>query len=171
MLRRWANRRALLASAGFGAAAAFTKLMGLGYTSKGIDFSAVLMTVGACFVGPLGGVVMGLLSVLPDPSTLNRLQNLLSVLVGVALGGSAYKHLVWARLPSHWVPLGAGAVALTLYLAVVVPAQVLAIRLLDGPATSYLDRLVFLRAEVVMAPLVCTLVLALLPKKHRAPLW
>lgn len=185
-LRALATSRILLAAVCFGAAALFTALAGLQVRIPGTGLIAdpreVFVTIGAAFTGPVGGVIIGILSGLGEPDPSVWLYVMAMHIVGCVWIGWAYKRLVHDRLRMPAFLLGWNAVLAVYYFVCTLPV-LLVVRLLFpeffasvvAQGLPLADALaILMRGWIfgfVLTACATSLVFLVLPRHFRAPLW
>lgn len=146
------------------------------------DPREIFTTVGAGLVGPIGGVLIGILAGIREPEGI-QLASLLAHISGAVWIGFAYKKLVYERLRMPVMLLGWGGLVLVYYFAIAVPGFVIGLALFYkadyagsfGETASLLQAYASLGRGVVpealLTTVITTLVMVALPKKYRRPLW
>ena len=184
--RALATPKILLVAVSFGAAALFTIVAGLQVRIPGTgvftDPREIFVTIGAAFSGPVGGVIIGILTGLGDPDPSVRLYGIAMHILGCLWIGWAYKRLVHDRLRMPAFLLGWNGILFIYYFVSAIPVLVAA-RLLfpDFFARILLQSLplseailLLMRGWVlgfVFTAITTSLVLLVLPRHFRVPLW
>ena len=185
-LRALATPRIILVAVSFGAAALFTMLAGLHIRFPGTGIIAdpmeVFVAIGAAFTGPVGGVIIGILSGLGDPDPSVRLYSIAMHVVGCVWIGWAYKRLVHDRLRMPAFLLGWNAVLLVYFFVCTLPVLLLVRMLFPEFSATILDQnlplseaiVILMRGWVfgyILTACTTSLVFLVLPRHFRAPLW
>ena len=142
-----------------------------------------LVTLGAALSGPIGGILIGLLSI----SWFTPVDtSILAVLVAHVLGGFfmgiSYKKLVYQRMELPWLLFGWAGLVIVYYYLILTPVYIVVFSLLDPAAFTlafgdvsywqFYSTLVKLATpELILTAVITTIIIAALPPKYRCPLW
>lgn len=166
--------------AAFGGAALALVLAGITFPIPGTpvitDPRELFTTIGASLTGPLGGVVIGLLAAVADPSVV--IVSIFAHMLGGIYNGFAYKNLSWRFKDKKVVSLALWAAqVLVYYFIVIVPLISIGLMAFypDPEAGGFFSILATIEAgaipEALLTTLVTTIIMAALPEKYRRPLW
>ena len=140
------------------------------------DPREIFTTIGASITGPFGGIVIGLLSAIADPSI--QIVSIIAHVLGGIYNGLVYKHASWRFKENKVVSLALWAAqVLVYYFVIIVPLIVLGL-MVFFPDPEYGGFFPFLGMievgavpEAILTTIVTTIVMAALPEKYRRPLW
>ena len=152
------------------------------------DPREIFTTLGAGLTGPIGGLIVGILSwigeaVIGIPAARIPLASLIAHIAGGLWMGWAYKKLVFNRLQMPMLVPGWAALVLVYYFVIAIPGFVIGQWLFYpepffafyGEGASVLDAYLTLSQGVVPEALITTLITSLviiaLPRRYRRPLW
>jgi hypothetical protein len=145
------------------------------------DPREILVTLGAAFTGPLGGVLIGFLAGVYDPVPgMNRVTVVMHIL-GALWIGYGYKKLLFERLTYPKILAGWVGLMLVYYYLILLPVVVFFSYLWPDlyqmvfkdvpPFQAYLNVLQPVSFEFALTTVVTMLVLVMLPRNYRKPLW
>ncbi|MCD6389092.1 MAG: PAS domain S-box protein [Desulfobulbaceae bacterium] len=147
------------------------------------DPRELLVTLGAALTGPIGGILIGLMSIAWF-SEINT--SIFATLVAHVLGGFfmglTYKKLVYQRMKFPWLLFGWAGLVIAFYCLILIPAYILVFSNLDPVAFAltfgdipfwhvYASIGKLATPEVIITVVITTIILAALPPKYRCPLW
>lgn len=147
------------------------------------DPRELFVTVGAGLTGPIGGVLIGLMAGLLDPTPGWKLIVILAHAAGGAWMGFAYKKLVYERLQMPAMLLGWMGLVVAYYTAFVLPLAIwltslfqpaLFVQIFGENVSTWQAYAALTWAalpEIGLTTLITTLVMWSLPRKYRRPLW
>ena len=140
------------------------------------DPRELFTTIGASLTGPIGGVVVGLLAGVADPSI--QVVSMIAHMLGGVYNGFVYKNASWRFKDNKVVSLALWAAqVLVYYFVVIVPLIVAGIMVFfpDPANGSFFNLLGIVEVgaipEALLTTVVSTIVMAALPEKYRRPLW
>jgi len=140
------------------------------------DPRELFTTIGASLTGPVGGVVVGLLAGVADPSI--QVVSMIAHVLGGVYNGFVYKNASWRFKDKKPVSLALWAAqVLVYYFVVIVPLIVGGIMVFfpDPANGSFFNLLGVVEVgaipEALLTTVVSTIVMAALPERYRRPLW
>ena len=167
-------------AAAFGGCALAIILAGLTIPIPGTvavtDPREIFTTIGASLTGPIGGIVIGILAAIADPSI--QFVSIFAHVLGGIYNGLVYKNVSWRFKDNKVVSLVLWAVqVLVYYFVVMVPLIVFGL-VMFFPDPEYGGFFSLLSAievgaipEALLTTAVTTIIMAALPEKYRRPLW
>lgn len=182
------SRSIVMTALAFGAAAMLIISSGLLIPIYGelvnADPREIFVTLGSAFTGPIGGIIIGMMSVRIWELGNNNIE-ILSLIIHITGGlwiGFAYKKLVHEKLTFPLQLLGWVGLIATYYFVFLFFGFVTWLFLLlpqgrilifgDLPfQQAYLVLLQTAYPEVIFTTLITSIILAILPPKYRRPLW
>ena len=140
------------------------------------DPRELFTTIGASLTGPIGGVVVGLLAGMADPSL--PIVSVIAHVLGGVYNGFVYKNASWRFKDNKPVSLALWAAqVLVYYFVVIVPLIVAGIMVFfpDPANGTFFNLLGIVEVgaipEAILTTVVSTIVMAALPERYRRPLW
>lgn len=166
-------------AAAFGGIALAIILAGLSIPIPGTIASSdpreIFTTIGASLTGPIGGIVIGLLAAIADPTVV---VSLVAHIVGGVFNGLTYKNFSWRFKDKKVVSLALWAAQVVVYYLVIMIPLITGGLMVLFPDPGYGGYFTLLAAiavgaipEVIFTTLVTTVIMAALPEKFRRPLW
>lgn len=140
------------------------------------DPREIFTTIGASLTGPIGGMIVGLLSSVADPTI--QIASILAHILGGVYNGFVYKHASWRFKDNKVVSLALWAAQVMVYYVFVIVPLLVAGLLIFFPDPEYGGFFAMLGAievgaipEAIFTTIVTTVIMAALPEKFRRPLW
>jgi len=140
------------------------------------DPREIFTTIGASLTGPIGGMVVGFLSSVADPTI--QIASIIAHILGGIYNGFVYKNASWRFKDNKLVSLALWAAQVMVYYVVVMVPLLVAGLLLFFPDPEYTGYFAMVGAievgalpEAVFTTIVTTVIMAALPEKYRRPLW
>ncbi|MFZ1828880.1 MAG: hypothetical protein WAW42_08960 [Candidatus Competibacteraceae bacterium] len=177
--------KSLVVALPFGLAAFLCIYGGLTITIPGTqmitDPREIFVTLGSAITGPVGAVLIGLLAGIYDPVPGLYPATIAMHMAGALWMAFSYKKLVFEKF-SSWVffPAWIGLIAVY-YLGVVLPVMVFGTSLFPDlfaslfpdstPGQALLNFYASAWTEIILTSLITVVLMALLPKRLRKPLW
>jgi LytS/YehU family sensor histidine kinase len=143
-------------------------------TNVVMDPREVFVTIGSALTGPFGGIVCGLLAGVGVPGGMASASILAHVSGGLWMG-VGYKVLVYERQKMPAMLFGWAGLILVYYFFILMPAFILGLKLLYRQPIVFTEMYLRLATgalpEVIVTLLATCLVLLVMPKIIRRPLW
>lgn len=143
-------------------------------TNVVMDPREVFVTIGSALTGPLGGIVCGALAGVGAPGGVASASMLAHISGGLWMG-VAYKVLVYERQKMPAMLLGWAGLILVYYYLVLMPGFILGVKFFSGQSIVLTEMYLRLAKgalpEVIVTLLVTCLILLVMPKRARRPLW
>lgn len=143
-------------------------------TSVVMDPREIFVTIGSALTGPLGGMICGMLAGVGVPGGV-ELASILAHVSGGLWMGVAYKILVYERQKMPAMLLGWAGLILVYYFFILMPGFILGLRLFYGQSIALTDMYLRLAKgalpEVIVTLLATCLILLVMPKRTRRPVW
>jgi hypothetical protein len=174
---------------GFGLAAFLIKWFDLEIPIIGTtilsDPRELFVTLGAAFTGPLGGLVIGGLSTLPNiirqDSIIAIPDFVVHIIIG-ALSGYMYKIAIYERLRMPVFLVGWAALIIGYYLCLILLIVIILFAFLSEmipiilgaeypPIQVFIGISISAIPELIFTLIITTLIMIALPQKYRRPLW
>ncbi len=170
----------------FGAATMITQEMELTIPvlgSANTDPRELLITIGAALTGPIGGVIIGLMSIPWFTGLIGpHLPTLVSHVMAGLFIGIAYKKLVYQRMDFPWFLFGWAGLVILHYYLLLTPIGIVFSFILDpiayaqnfGDVTLWQLYIILVKLavpELIITVFITTIIMAVLPPKYRCPLW
>jgi uncharacterized membrane protein len=145
------------------------------------DPREILVTLGSALTGPVGAVVIGLMAGVIQPLPDFRYVSMIIHVIAAVWVGFAYKKLVYKYLKMPLILLGWIGLVITYYYLFLVPVlfglmyldPVLYVKVFGDQSLlkSYLALNRSLLPEVVLTSLFTAMIIIVLPRLYRRPLW
>ena len=140
------------------------------------DPRELFTTIGASLTGPIGGIVIGILAAIADPSIV--VVSVIAHVFGGIYNGLVYKNFSWRFKDNKVVSLALWAAQVVVYYFLVMIPLIVAGLMVFFPDPGYGGFFTLLGAiavgaipEVIFTTVVTTIIMAALPEKIRRPLW
>ena len=170
----------------FGAATLTMREMGFRIPVFGTvhtDPRELFLTLGAALSGPIGGIVIGLMSISwSDEINAGVIASLVAHVLGGFFIGITYKKLVYQRLEFPWLLFGWAGLVISFYYLILIPFYILVFFSLD-PVTFeltfgnltlwnlYTNLVMLANPELMLTMVITSIIIAALPPKYRCPMW
>lgn len=170
----------------FGAATLTMREMGFRIPVLGTvhtDPRELFLTLGAALSGPIGGIVIGLMSISwSDEINAGVIASLVAHVLGGFFIGITYKKLVYQRLEFPWLLFGWAGLVISFYYLILIPFYILVFFSLD-PVTFeltfgnltlwnlYTNLVMLANPELMLTMVITSIIIAALPPKYRCPMW
>ncbi len=139
-----------------------------------MDPREVFVTIGSALTGPLGGVISGLLAGAGVPGGFAPASMLAHSLGGLWMG-FAYKLLIYKHFKIPVLVFGWAGLVLVYYYLMLMPGFILGLKIFHGQPIVFTEMYARLASgalpEVIFTLLATSLVLLVMPKITRRPLW
>lgn len=146
------------------------------------DPREVFVTIGAALTGPVGGIIIGLLSSIYDPTPDLRFYVMLQHIVGAVFIGFVYKRYLFEKMRMPFLLLGWMLAMFFYYYVVYIPLYFLVsithpelFNIITLNSSEPLDSLIRIFEgwipEAFFTTLITSLILIALPRQFRKPIW
>jgi PAS domain S-box-containing protein len=147
------------------------------------DPRELFVTLGAALTGPIGGIIIGLMSISwSGEISASNIATLAAHVLGAFFIAITYKNLVYRRMKLPWLFFGWAGLVVIFYYLILIPVYILVFFWRD-PTTFelafgdinvwnvyiLLGELAF--PEMIFTVVVTVIIIAALPPKYRCPLW
>jgi len=180
------SKRIIVTALIFGTATMIIQEMGLKIPVLGsthTDPRELIVTIGAALTGPVGGVIIGLMSIpwFTGVDTPYFPTLVAHVMAGLFIG-TTYKKLVYQKMEFPWFLFRWAGLVIAYYYLILIPVYIVVSSTLYPVAfgmnfgdvsswNAYITLVNLALPELIITAVITTIVMAALPPKYRCPLW